>query len=134
MSKKTSVKAAFEQSRSSHFDPYKINNSEKEIQVKVIPGDNGQSSVTEAWLEDKAVLKNHAGPLDWFTIGSNQSLRGKYLELYTAVTDVPGQPDKTSFDFRIRGGVSPYKYYAEKTVTTQGASVLYKISIFFTIH
>ena len=134
MAKKTSIKAAFEQSRSAHFDPYKINNSDKEIQIKVIPGDTGQSATTEAWLDDKSILKNHDGPLDWFTIGTNLAVRGKYLDVYTAVTDVPGQPDKTSFDFRIRGGVSPYKYYAEKTVTTQGASVLYKISIFFTIH
>lgn len=134
MAKKTSVKAAFEQSRSSHFDPYKINDSDKEIQVKVIPGDTGQSATTEAWLDDQSILKNHDGPLDWMTIGTNRSLRGKYLDLYTSVTDVPGKPDLTSFDFRLRGGVSPYKYYAEKTVTTQGASVLYKISIFFTIH
>ncbi len=134
MSKKTSAKAAFEQSRSTHFDPYKINDSGKDVQVKVIPGDSGQSSVTEAWLDDKVILKNHPGPLDWLTIGTNQSLRGKYLELYTTVTDIAGQPDKTSFDFRLRGGVIPYKYYTEKTVTIQGASVSYKISIFFTIH
>ena len=134
MAKKNNIKAAFEQSRSSHFDPYKINNSDKEIQIKVIPGDTGQSATTEAWLDDKLILKKHDGPLDWLTIGTNQSLRGKYLDLYTSVTDIPGKPDQTSFDFRIRGGVSPYKYYAEKTVTTQGASVLYKISIFFTIH
>ncbi len=134
MAKKTSIKAAFEQSRSSHFDPYKITDSTAEIQVKVIPGESGQSAVTEAWLEDKPILKNHAGALDWLTIGTNQSLRGKYLEVYTAVTDIPGKPDKTSFDFRLRGGVSTYKHYTEKTVTTQGASVLYKITIFFTLH
>ena len=79
MSKKTSVKAAFEQSRTSHFDPYKINDSDKEIQVKVIPGDTGQSATTEAWLDDKPILKNHDGSLDWLTIGTNRSLRGKYL-------------------------------------------------------
>lgn len=131
--KKTTVRSLADQPQTRHLEPYPVKDSPKKIDVKIIPGDTGQSAVTEIYLDGTPLLKNHAGKLDWFTIGTNQSLRAKFLEVYTVVTDIPGPPDKTSFDFRLRGGVNPYSFYTEKTVTAQGDSVVYKMTVFFTL-
>jgi hypothetical protein len=102
--------------------------------MNVIPGDTGQSSVSDAFMENEKIINAAEGIIEDFPLGINRELRGKFLEVYTAVTDIPGDPDETSFRFQLTGGVKPYEYFTKKTVQAQGDSVVYKITIFFTIH
>ena len=136
MAEKKSVKSLSEESenKTSHFDDYKIDKSEKDIIMNVFPGDTGQACLSEAYLEGNKIITDHEGAIDAYIVGTNKNLRGKHLEVYTLVTDMPGEPDLTSFRFQLSGGILPYEYYTEKTVQSQGDSVVYKITIFFTIH
>ena len=130
------IKTLFKESdiKTAHFDTYKINNSPSNISMNVFPGDNGQKFFTEAYLENEKILSNKEESIQNFVIGKNSALKGKSLDVYTIVTDVLGVPDLTSFRFQLKGGVIPYEYFVEKTVQAQGDSVVYKISIFFSIH
>lgn len=120
--------------KTAHAEDYKIDKSDNLVLMNVFPGDNGQAASTEAYLEGEKIIPAQDAPVENFKVGTNKQLRGKLLEVYTAVTDIPGKPDLTSFRFQLSGGVKPYEYYVEKTVQNQGDTVLYKITIFFTIH
>lgn len=120
--------------KTAHFNKYKIDKSENNIVMNVFPGDTGQACLSEAYLDDVKIFKDHEGPVDAYIVGTNKNLKNKYLEVYSLVTDMPGEPNKTSFRFQLSGGILPYEYYTEKTVQSQGDSVVYKITIFFTIH
>lgn len=136
MAKKKSVKTLFKESTSktAHFDTYKVDKSDNIISMNVFPGDTGQASISEAYIEGVKIIGEQEGPVNDLQLGTNKKLRGKFLDVYTLVTDIPGEPDLTSFRFQLNGGVMPYENFMEKTVQSQGDSVVYKISIFFTIH
>lgn len=136
MPQKKSVKTLSKEAdnKTAHFDKYKIDKSVKNILMNVFPGDTGQASLSEAYLDGEKIIKDHNGPIDSYIVGTNKNLRSKHLEVYSLVTDMPGEPNLTSFRFQLSGGVFPYEYYTEKTVHSQGDSVVYKITIFFTIH
>ena len=136
MARRKSLKTIFKEreDKTAHFDTYKIDKSDIMITMNVFPGDTGQASLSEAYLEDIKIIDAAQGAIEAFPVDTNKKLRGKFLEVYTIVTDLPGEPDLTSFLFQLNGGVSPYEYFMEKTVQEQGDSVIYKITIFFSIH
>lgn len=129
MAKKKSVKTLFKESTSktAHFDTYKVDKSDNIISMNVFPGDTGQASISEAYIEGVKIIGEQEGPVNDLQLGTNKKLRGKFLDVYTLVTDIPGEPDLTSFRFQLNGGVMPYENFMEKTVQSQGDSVVYKI-------
>jgi hypothetical protein len=120
--------------KTAHYDEYKVNKTNDPIYISVLPGDTGQAALTDVFLEGENIIKQNTGAIQDHEIGNNKTLRAKFLDVYTLITDVQGEPDLTSFRFMLRGGAMPYEYYTEKTVQVQGDSVIYKITIFFTIH
>lgn len=136
MPRAKSIKTQFKESstKTAHFDTYKIDKSDNKILMNVFPGDTGQAALTEAYLDNVKIIEAAEGAVDSFELGTNKKLKGKFLEVYTVVTDIPGDPDLTSFRFQLNGGLNPYEYFVEKTVQNQGDSVIYKITIFFTTH
>ncbi len=131
-----SIKKDYEtvKQKTAHYDEYKVNQSTDVILMSVYPGDTGQAALTEVFLEGNKILEKHPGSIEDFELGTNKSLRGKFVDVYTLVTDVQQDSDLTSFLFELFGGDKPYEYYTEKTVHSNGDSVIYKITIFFTIH
>ena len=117
--------------KTAHFDLYKIKNSSSKVKMNLFPGDTGQAAQTDIFLEGVPADKGIIGKIEDYDLGSNNSLNAKYLDVYTAVTDVSGNTDLTSIEFNLSGGVQPYTYKLEKTVSQQGATIIYKMSIFF---
>lgn len=117
--------------RTAHFDEYKVRDDDTPVFMTLFPGDTGQSSLTDVILDGNKLKVEVPGVIEDFSIGTNRALNGKFLEIYTLITDVPGDPDLTSVDFSLMGGEVPYNYYMEKTVQDQGDSVGYKVTIFF---
>ncbi|WP_315820492.1 hypothetical protein [Paraflavitalea speifideaquila] len=134
MARQKSLKTIFNQSntKTAHFDLYKTNNTNNPISLTVQPGDNGQSAVSDANLDGASLFKGTVGTITNFQLGTNTNLEGKFLEVYTLITDTSQETDLTSFDFSLQGGVAPYKYSMQKTLQSQGASIVYKVTIFFT--
>ncbi len=118
-------------SKTSHYDEYRVNNSADDVFLSIYPGATGQSAVSDIFLEADPPKKGIAGTIEDHKLGSNKSLNGRELEVYTAITDREGPPDLVSFDFRLKGGPDAYKYKMERTVTSQGDTVVFKITIFF---
>jgi hypothetical protein len=117
--------------KTAHFDTYMVNNSDSEVYLTIYPGDNRQTAVTDIYLDGNAPTTGVQGSLENYLLGSNENLGGKYLDVYTAITDTSSDSDLTSLDFKLEGGVDPYKFYMEKSVLNEGATVLYKMSIMF---
>ncbi len=136
MAKKKLIKTQFKESntKSAHFDTYQVNDSYNPVTMCVFPGDTGQAALTEVYLEKEKIISDQEGPLIDVDLGTNSNLAGKFLDVYTVVTDIPGEPDLTNLRFQLNGGVLPYEYYMERTIQNQGDSVVFKISIFFTRH
>jgi hypothetical protein len=116
----------------SSLDLYKIEALDKDISFSLFPGDSGQIWQSEAYLGKKVLFKERAGNVLNFVIGKDTLVHAKFLEVYTAITDVSKTTDKTNIRFELNGGVAPYVYKAEREVLAQGDSVIYKIKIFFT--
>ena len=133
MKKSQSLRTEFNESKqkTAHFDVYKIKKSSTRVLLTIYPGDTGQAALTDIILEGADPVKGIIGVIENYDLGTNNSLNGKYLDVYTIITDTSVDSDSTSFDFRLTGGVQLYKYYLEKTVQQQGGSVIYKIAIFF---
>jgi hypothetical protein len=131
-----SIKTDYEtiKQKTAHYDEYKVNKSTDVIFMSVYPGDTGQAALTEVFIEGNKIIEKHPGAIEDYELGTNKSLRGRFIDVYTLVTDVQQGSNLTSFLFELFGGVKPYEYYTEKTVQTNGDSVIYKITIFFTIH
>ena len=117
--------------KTAHYDEYKVKNSPAKIKMSLFPGDTGQAAQTDVFLEGAPADKGIIGNITNYDLGTNNSLNLKFLDVYTAVTDVSGNTDLTSIEFHLTGGEQPYSYKLEKTVTQQGATVIYKMSIFF---
>ena len=134
MPRTKSVKTRFRESqnKTANFDLYQVDDSETIVTINVFPGDTGQSAVTDVLLENKKILSGHVGSLSTFAIGTNLELQTLFLDVFTIVTDIPCSPDLTSFRFQVEGGVKPYEYFMEKTVQSQGESVVYRMTVFFT--
>ena len=99
--------------------------------MTVLYGDTGQAAQTDIFLEGRDPDKGVIGNIENYDLGTNNCLNGKYLDLYAAVTDASKTSDLTSIAFHLEGGVDRYKYAMEKTVQQQGATIVYKMSIFF---
>lgn len=136
MPKQKSLKTLFKESngKTAHFDEYLINKSTDKITLDLKIGDTGQASVSDVMIDDKTILSGAEGNIKKLELGSNKSLRGKFLDVIIIITDVATDTDKTSVDFSLNGGPAPYEFFMQKTVLQQGQSVAYKMSIFFTIH
>jgi hypothetical protein len=134
MARQKSLKTTFNQSntKTAHFDLYKTNNTNNAITMTVSPGDNGQSAVSDANIDGTSLFKGTVGNITNFSLGTNASLEGKFLEVFTLITDTAQDTDLTSFSFSLQGGVAPYQYAMQKTLQSQGASIVYKVTIFFT--
>ncbi|RYY81315.1 MAG: hypothetical protein EOO15_24550 [Chitinophagaceae bacterium] len=117
-----------------HFDLYEITQTNDPITVNVIPGETGQLSQTDISVDGNPIVSNQQGAINGCAIGTNNSLRGQFLNVVTTVTDMPGDTMETSFRFELNGGQKPYKYYMEKTVQSVGETVIYRMKIFFTTH
>lgn len=133
MKKAKSIRTGFTESpqKTAHFDVYKIKKTSTRVALTIYPGDNEQAALTDIILEGADPEKSIIGVIENYDLGTSNSLNGKYLDVYTAITDTSTASDTTSFDFRLSGGVQPYKYFMEKTVQQQGGTIIYKISIFF---
>ena len=133
MPRPKSIKTLFRESKkkTAHFDMYQVDGSDAPIHMSLFPGDTGQSAVTDIYLEDHVIEKGIVGTIENFLLGTNQFLDGKFLEVYTVISDVSNDTDLTSFEFHLEGGIIPYDIKMEKTVQNQGDSVIYKMTIFF---
>ena len=133
MAKAISIRRAFDESnqRTAHFDMYLVKKSSAKVLMTVLYGDTGQSAQTDVFLEGRQPDKGIIGNIEDYDLGTNNSLNGKFLDVYAAVTDVSNTSDLTSIEFHLEGGVDRYKYSMEKTVQQQGGTVIYKMSIFF---
>lgn len=133
MAKRKSLRRLYDESnrKTAHFDLYAVKKSDDNVILNIMPGDTGQAAQTDIFLEGVESNKGIIGRIENYNLGTCNSLNGKFLDVYTAITDVSGTSDLTSLEFHLYGGVAPYKYYMEKTVQEQGATIIYKISIFF---
>lgn len=101
------------------------------IILQVIPGDSGQSSVTDVYLNNRIIMDGHLGRITNKDMGTNNNLRGKILDIYTAITDIVGAPDRTSFWMQLKGGIKIYENSMSKTVSVQGSTVVFHMTIIF---
>ncbi len=133
MAKVKSLRRVFDESnqKTAHFDLYRIKTSSAKVFMTIYPGDTGQAAQTDILLEGAEPVRGIIGTIEDYELGTNNSLNGRYVDVYTVITDTSGNSDLTSLEFHLTGGIEAYKYYMEKTVQQQGASVVYKMSIFF---
>lgn len=133
MPKTKSLKTKFKESskKTAHYDEYLVDNSSDKVFMSIYPGDTGQSAVTDILLEGADPDRGLEGTVENYDLDTNINLNGRYLDVYTEITDVHGDPDLTNFEFELTGGVQYYTYKMEKTVQNQGDSIVYKMSIFF---
>ncbi|HEX8333178.1 MAG TPA: hypothetical protein VF622_11170 [Segetibacter sp.] len=124
-----------EKRKTSHYDEYRIlEESEKKIFLSIYPGDTGQSAVTDIIIDDQEIKTGIRGTIEDYLLGTNKSLHAKTLEVYTAITDIQADTDLTTFKFHLKGGTAPYYYEMQKTVQSHGETIIYKMTIFFTIY
>jgi hypothetical protein len=135
MPQATSVKAAYKESntKTAHFDTYKVDESDNMISMNVFPGDTGQASLTDVYMDNNKLIAGIEGNIDAFELGTNIGLLAKTLDVYCIVTDITGDL-QTNLRFQLTGGVVPYEYVMQRTVLSRGNSVVYKISILFSFN
>ena len=119
-------------SSSSNFDSYEVDTSDKQIVMKLEIGAPGQKSLSRVKIDTTSLAKDVNGEINNLKVGTNKSVRGRFLLVETVVTDILGGTDDTFIKFTLTGGPTG-KYVCElsKTVSQAGDSIFYEIEIFF---
>ena len=130
---KKSLRKTFDDSKqkTAHFDVYNIGKNGSKIVLNIFPGTTGQAALTDIFIEGKEPDKSRVGSVENYELGADDELNGKYLDVYTAITDVSKDSNDISLDFNLQGGTIPYRYFMQRTVQEEGGSIVYKVSIFF---
>jgi hypothetical protein len=119
-------------SQTSLTDIYRVDNSQKEVRMKLDIGAPGQTSLSKVKLGKTVLLDDHDGPVANLVLDTNSLLNGRFLTIKTVVTDIKGKPDDTAVDFTLTGGPDgKYNFILSRKVTADGDSVFYEIEIFF---
>ncbi|WP_333809335.1 hypothetical protein [Flavobacterium sp.] len=110
---------------------YLINDSTKKINLEIIVGDEGQTSLLTVRLDRKIIQENHAGNLANIEIGKNNELNGKVLKITATITDTSTKTNVTFLNIKMSGGVLARSYPLYKTVENEGDSANYYAVIEF---
>ena len=130
----TSLKKLQENStgKTSLTDIYMVDDSGKEVKLNLGIGAAKQKSLSKIKLGRNILLDEHEGSVKNLHLGSNASLKGKFLNIKTVVTDINGLPNETFLELGITGGpIGDFNSKLSKTVLNDGDSVFYEIEIFF---
>ena len=113
-------------------DIYLVDGSAGEIKMTLGIGAAMQKSLSKIKLGKTILLDEHEGSIKTLSLGTNASVKGKFLNIKTVVIDIKGLPNETSLDLNIMGGPGgKFNCKLSKTVLNDGDSVFYEIEIFF---
>jgi len=82
-------------SSSSNFDSYEVDTSDKQIVMKLEIGAPGQKSLSRVKIDTTSLAKDVNGEINNLKVGTNKSVRGRFLLVETVVTDILGGTDDT---------------------------------------
>ncbi len=133
MPRNRSLKTIFNQveTRTTIRHSYKLTADNNPVFITIIPGDTGQAALTNVILDQKVIVEEHPGALINFNLGTSDELNLKRLKVITIITDRDGDPDLTSFEIELTGGLSTFNKKVQLVVTEQGETVGYEANIKF---
>jgi hypothetical protein len=133
MPRNRSLKTIFSQveTRTTIRHSYKLTADNKPVFITLIPGDTGQAALTNVILDQQVKVEEHPGALINFNLGTSDELNLKRLKVITVITDRDGDPDLTSFEIELTGGLSTFNKKVQLIVTEQGETVGYEANIKF---
>jgi len=119
-------------SSSSNFESYEVDTSDKPIVMNLEIGAPGQKSLSRVKIDNSPLATDVNGEIKNLQVGTNKSVRSRFLLVRTVVTDILGGTDDTAVKFTLTGGpTGNYVCELSKTVSQAGDSVFYEIEIFF---
>lgn len=110
---------------------YLVNSNNHKVNLEIIIGDEGQTSLANIKLDKIFIKKDHKGNLEKTEIGKNSELNGKTLRITATIADTSKKTNLTSLDIRLAGGFLTRSYPLYKLVDSEGDSADYVCNIEF---
>lgn len=129
-----SIKSAAEKNDevTSLFATNEVDDSSRMVRLRTRIGGPKQAGLTEAWMDGKRIFKDKIGSFSNEPIKPNNELNGKFLNVYTVVTDsIEEDENFTEVKYDLTGGVGEVHTTLSKKVSQQGDSVFYELEVFF---
>lgn len=112
---------------------YQVDDSNAPITYSLNFGPPGIAVSSTVKLGSTLLLQTHDGAITNQQAGTNTSVAGQFLTIYSIVT-VTGDmnlPVNLTVSFGLKGGVQAYSHALSQSVNTAGTSVFFKIEVFF---
>jgi hypothetical protein len=115
-------------------DLYLVNDTDNPVTFTILFNNVGVATSTDVFLDNNLLKEKILGSITDFPVGTNKSVAGKFLKIFSAilVTPLTPVPDDLKVDFSISGGASNVSYPLPSfKISAAGDKVNLDISIFF---
>lgn len=112
---------------------YQVDDTNDPVTYSLSFGPPGVAVSSTVKLGSTLLLQTHEGSVTNQPAGTNVSVAGQFLTIYSIVT-VTGDmtlPVNLLVNFSLKGGLQGYSHSMSQSVNTAGTSVFFKIEVFF---